>query len=64
MKEQRMFENYPDVVEVDDLRKMLGGISRKLAYRLLADQEIKSVRIGRTYKIPKLCVIEYLMRVS
>ena len=64
MKTQRMFEDYPDVVEVDDLRKMLGGISRKLAYRLLADQEIKSVRIGRTYKIPKLCVIEYLMRVS
>ena len=64
MKAQRMFEDYPDVVEVDDLRRMLGGISRKLAYRLLADQEIKSVRIGRTYKIPKLCVIEYLMRVS
>ena len=64
MKKQGMFEDYPDVVEVDDLRRMLGGISRKLAYRLLADQEIKSVRIGRTYKIPKLCVIEYLMRVS
>ena len=64
MKTQRMFEDYPDVVEVDDLRRMLGGISRKLAYRLLADREIKSVRIGRTYKIPKLCVIEYLMRVS
>lgn len=64
MKNQRMFEDYPDVVEVDDLRRMLGGISRKLTYRLLADQEIKSVRIGRIYKIPKLCVIEYLMRVS
>ena len=64
MKKQGMFEDYPDVVEVDDLRRMLGGISRKLAYRLLADQEIKSVRIGRTYKIPKLCIIEYLMRVS
>ena len=64
MKNQRMFEEYPDVVEVDDLRKMLGGISRKLAYRLLADQEIKSVRIGRAYKIPKLSVIEYLTRVS
>jgi excisionase family DNA binding protein len=56
-----MFENYPDVVEVDDLRKMLGGISKKLAYRLLSDQEIRSVRVGRTYKIPKICVIEYLM---
>lgn len=61
MKEQQMFENYPDVVEVDDLRVMLGGISKKLAYRLLADREIRSVRVGRTYKIPKICVIEYLM---
>ncbi len=56
-----MFENYPDVVGVEDLRTMLGGISKKLAYRLLADQEIRSVRVGRAYKIPKVCVIEYLL---
>ena len=61
MKKQAMFENYPDVVEVDDHRKMLGGISKKLAYRLLSDQEIRSVRVGRAYKIPKICVIEYLL---
>ena len=64
MKKQGMFENYPDVVEVNDLCKMLGGISRKLAYRLLSGQEIKSIRIGRTYKIPKIYIIEYLMRTS
>ncbi|MSS10923.1 helix-turn-helix domain-containing protein [Clostridium sp. WB02_MRS01] len=56
-----MFAKYPDVVEVNQLREMLGGISRKLAYRLLADNEIRSVRVGRTYKIPKVCVIEYLL---
>ena len=61
MKKMSMFDNYPDVVEVEDLRKMLGGISRKLAYRLLADDEIRSVKVGRSYKIPKVCVIEYLM---
>ena len=64
MKTQGMYDGYPDVVEINDLRKMLGGISRKLAYRLLANQEIKSVRIGRTYKIPKVFIIEYLMRPS
>ena len=64
MTKQVMFEDYPDVVEVSDLRKMLGGISRKLAYRLLADHTIKSIRIGRTYKIPKTCIIEYLTSAS
>ena len=64
MKKQAMFEDYPDVVDVDGLCKMLGGISRKLAYRLLINQEIKSVRSGRSYKIPKICVIEYLTQTS
>ena len=39
---------------------MLGGISKKLAYRLLADGDILSVRVGRSYKIPKVSVIAYL----
>lgn len=64
MKKQVMFREYPDVVDIDDLCKMLGGISKKLAYRLLADQEIRSVRIGRSYKIPKVSVIEYLTQIS
>lgn len=59
-KKQDMFAEYPDVVDVEQLRRMLGGISRKLAYRLLASGELRSVRIGRSYRIPKLCVIEYL----
>ena len=56
-----MFEKYPDTVGVYQLRKMLGSISRKLAYKLLSEKEIYSVRIGRTYKIPKACIIEYLL---
>ena len=62
MKNQAMFEGYPDAADVDGLCKMLGGISRKPAYRLLIDQKIKSARIGRSYKIPQICVIEYLTR--
>lgn len=61
MNKYTMFDKYPEVVEVDDLRKMLGGISQKLAYKLLADKEIQAVKVGRTYKIPKICIIEYLM---
>lgn len=59
-RNREMFAEYPDVVDVEQLCKMLGGISRKLAYRLLTSGELRSVRIGRSYRIPKLCVIEYL----
>ncbi len=55
-----MFEKYPDVVSVPDLCKMLGGISKKLAYKMLANGEIFSVKVGRSYKIPKVSVIAYL----
>lgn len=61
MQTRAMFDNYPDVVDVPTLRKMLGGISKKLAYRLLTEGEIKSVRIGRSYRIPKTCVIDFLL---
>ncbi len=61
MQARAMFDSYPDVVDVPTLRKMLGGISKKLAYRLLANGEIQSIRIGRSYKIPKICVIEFLL---
>lgn len=55
-----MFRDYPDVVNVEDLCKMLGGISIKSAYRLLRSGEIKSVIIGKRYRIPKIFVTEYL----
>lgn len=37
-------------------REMFGGISWKLAYKLLSEKEIHSVRIGRTYKTSKVCI--------
>ena len=50
-----MFEDYPDVVDINGLCKMLGGISRKLAYRMLINQKIRSARIGCSYKTPQIC---------
>lgn len=55
-----MFKNYPDVVNVKQLQIMLGGISKKLAYHLLQNGTIKSIKIGRQYKIAKADVILYL----
>lgn len=54
-----IFSNFPDVLTVEDLSRML-GISTKTAYKLLKEKKIKSVTIGRTYKIPKVYVLQYL----
>ena len=46
---------------MDTLWKMLGGIGVTLAYKLLKQGKIKSMKIGREYKIPKSCIIQYLL---
>ncbi len=56
-----MFENYPDIVSVEQLMEML-QIGQVLAYKLVKSGEIKARKVGREYKIPKVNVIEYLNR--
>lgn len=55
-----MFKDYPDIVNLKQLQIMLGGISKKLAYTLLKNNLINSIKIGRQYKIAKADVILYL----
>ena len=55
-----MFTDYPDIVNLIQMRKMLGGISNTLAYRMLREKKIKSKKVGREYKIPKVNVINYI----
>lgn len=55
-----VFREYPDVVNVEQMCEMLGGISTKTGYRLLKQNKIKHFKIGRSYKIPKLHIFEYL----
>lgn len=54
-----MFEEYPDVVSIDELQKML-RIGRNSIYDLLKSGLIKTVKIGKKYIIPKRNVIEFL----
>lgn len=57
-----LFKEYPDVVRVKHLKEMLPKTGKNKLYKLLKDKEIYSKRIGRDYFIPKLCVINYLMK--
>ncbi len=54
-----MFTAYPDVVNVSQLKDML-GIGITLAYRLVKNKTIPALKVGREYKIPKKNIIMYL----
>lgn len=54
-----IFKDYPDVVSVEQLMEML-QIGQVLAYKLVKSGAIKSRKVGREYKIPKINVIAYL----
>lgn len=57
-----MFTDYPDIVNIKQMRNMLGGIGVTLAYKLLKEGKIKYIKIGREYKIPKTFIINYLLQ--
>ena len=57
---EKMFSEYPDVVNVKTMCKMLGGISTKTGYGLLKDNKIKSFKIGRAFYITKFHILSYL----
>ena len=54
-----MLKSYKDILSVEDLCEIL-SIGKNTVYRLLKSGEIKSVRIGKIYKIPKKYVKEYI----
>ena len=54
-----MFENYPDLMNVEQICLAL-DVGRNTAYRLLNRGELKSIRIGKIHKIPKVWLIEFI----
>ena len=58
-----MFEQYSDIVTVEELCEML-SIGKNAAYSLLASGQLKAFRHNRVWKIPKGAVIEYIVKNS
>lgn len=54
-----IFKEFPDVITVDDLQKML-GIGRNSAYEILKSGVIKTIKVGKKYIIPKQSVINFI----
>lgn len=56
---RNFFKDYPDVVSVDDLSRML-CICKVKAYDLVKSGKVHGVRIGHVYRIPKKAIFQYL----
>lgn len=56
---ENTFEKFPNILTTKQLKKML-HIGYSTVLKLLHSGKIKSIKIGREYRIPKVYVIEYL----
>jgi excisionase family DNA binding protein len=56
-----MLNDYPEVITVEELLDIL-SVGKNSAYRLLRSGEIKSIKIGHTYRIPIVSVKEFILR--
>lgn len=57
--ELRDLLNAPDILTVSDLQRLL-NIGRSTAYRLIENGEIRCIRVGRTIRIPKKFVADFI----
>ena len=60
----KMLKDYPELIRIEQLCEVLGGISTKTGYKLLKEKKIASLKIGREYRITKSNLIDYLMKQS
>lgn len=54
-----LFKDYPDVVNVKQMSKML-NICTASAYALLKENAISYFKIGNCYRIPKVNILRYI----
>ena len=54
-----VLKEYPDVMTVEEMSRAL-GICSKNGYRLLRAGKIAHLRVGRSYRVPKAHVLDYM----
>ena len=54
-----VLKDYPDILTVEEMSQAL-GVSTKTGYRLLRDNKIEHLRLGRTYRVPKPHLLTYM----
>ena len=58
---EKMLANYPDVLTVEDATQLLGFKSQTAVIRRVHQHRIRSLKVGRSFMIPKEYLIDYLL---
>lgn len=54
-----MLKTYPDVLNIEQMCEVL-SVSTKTGYKLLKSGTVQSLKVGRSYRIPKVHLLAYL----
>ena len=54
-----VLKDYPDVLTVEEISKAL-GVSSKTGYQLVRNNKVRHLKMGRTYRIPKVQLLSYM----
>ena len=54
-----MLKDYPDVMSIEQMCEIL-SISTKTGYKLIRENKIESLKVGRSYRIPKAHLLSYM----
>ncbi len=60
VNEKSILSNYPDVLNVEQVREIL-GIGRNLAYQLLLTKQISAKKLGHNWIIAKSNLIKFIL---
>lgn len=54
-----VLKEYPDILTVEEMSKAL-GVSTKTGYKLIRENKIECIKVGRSYRIPKAHLLSYM----
>ena len=55
-----MFEDYPDILTVEEACEAL-RVGQNAMYRLLNSNKLKAYKNGRTWRIPRTALTQYIL---
>ena len=54
-----VLKDYPDILTVEEMSKAL-GVSTKTGYKLIRENKIECIKVGRSYRISKAHLLSYM----